>query len=130
MKITPSKYAQALAEALAAVKDPKPAINNLLEILRRKKQFKLLPKILKSFEAQWLKRHGIVKMKITYPPKFKNSLAGMAVSLERALGKKIEMEAAASDTLVGGWRVQMEDMLVDASVEGRLGVLARRMGML
>ena len=125
MKITPQKYAQALAETLYDAKEPSAVIQRFLALLRRRKQFKLLPKILHAFEKEWNTRHGVIKMAVVYPAKFKDSVAHLGKSIEEKLGKKVEITAAPSDSLIGGFRVHIEDTLLDASIEGQLKALAQ-----
>lgn len=127
MKITPAKYAQALAQTLEGDSDPREIIKNLLILLQRKKQFRLLPKILAAFEQEWAKRRGVVKMDVTYPEKFEVSLAELEKNLAAKLGKPIDMRAKPSKTLLGGFRVRVEDTLIDASLESRLKALERRL---
>lgn len=127
MKITPRKYAQALAAALDGGSPPELAVKNLMLLLRKKKQFKLLSKVIQSFEELWARQRGIVKMAVIYPEKFEASLQKLAESLSAKLGKKIEMKATASKTLIGGFRVRTDDNLIDASVEGRLKAMAKRL---
>lgn len=127
MKISPRKYAQALAQTLEAAKDQKIIIANFLTLLQRKKQFRLLPKILHAFEQEWNRRRGIVKMSINYPAKFEASLAGFVQGLEQALQKKIHVIARPSSSLIGGFRIRTADMLIDASIEGRLAELSHKL---
>ncbi len=127
MKISLRKYAQALAQTLETAKDQKIIIANFLALLQRKKQFRLLPKILHAFEEEWNRRRGIVKMKIDYPAKFEASLAELVQALEQALQKKIHVVATPSSSLIGGFRIRTADVLIDASIEGRLAELARKL---
>ncbi|GEM_PF-3627762 len=127
MKITPRKYAQALAQTLEDSDDAVTIIHNFLKLLQRKKQFRLLPKILQAFEQEWAHRRGVVKMDVIYPEKFESSLAELEKNLSEKLGKKIEMRAKPSKTLIGGFRLKVEDSLIDASIEGRLKDLQRRL---
>lgn len=127
MKITPRKYAQALAQTLEDKDDTVSIINNFLKMLQRRKQFRLLPKILQAFEQEWANRRGVVRMEVTYPEKFESSLAELEKNLSEKLGKKIEMRAKPSKTLIGGFRLKVEDSLIDASIEGRLKDLERHL---
>jgi len=130
MKITPRKYAQALAQTLEEReehKDTKAIIRNLLALLRRRKQFRLLPKILQAFEEEWSHRRGIVRMRVTFPTRFAESLQELEANLQKRLGKSIDLHAKPSETLIGGFRIHMEDMLIDASIEARLNALSRRL---
>lgn len=127
MKVTPRKYAQALAQTLESAENSKEIIRNLLAILRRRKQFRLLPKILQAFEEEWSRRRGIVKMRVTYPERFEDSLSELEKNLRDKLGKHIEMHSISSKTLIGGFRLHYEDILIDASLESRLRALSRRL---
>lgn len=127
MKITARKYAQALVEILEEKKDPQVVIKNLLLVLRKRKQFRLLPKIIRAFEEQWLERRGIVKIEVTYPRKFPDSPKELENILSQKLGKTIDMNAIPSDSIIGGFRLLAADTLIDASVSGRLKALSRRL---
>lgn len=127
MKLTPRKYAEALVQALEAAKDPKSIFKNFLALLRRRKQFKFLPKILKAFESLWATRRGILKMKVSYPPRFQDSLPELEKNLSAKLGKEIEIEPKPEPSTLGGFRLQFEDILIDATMQARLRALARRL---
>lgn len=127
MKITHTKYAEALTEVLADGGDAKTAVNNLLLMLRKRKQFRLLPKILQSFEEQWAKKNGILKIEATYPVKLPGSVDELKTVLEHKLGKKVVMKNVPSATMIGGFRVLAGDTLIDASMEGRLKALERKL---
>lgn len=127
MKIPPKKYAKAFALALEKTKDPKTLVRNLLELLRRRKQMRLLPKILDAFEEEWNREHGVMKLRVAYPEKYKDSVRELENALSKKLGKKLQVETKSSGTLIGGFRLRLEDMLIDASIETRLKTLASRM---
>lgn len=127
MKISPRKYAQALAQMLESAADAKVIIRNFLIMLRRKKQFRILPKILQVFESEWNRQRGIVKMNIAYPEKFAESVEELKKKLGEKLGKQIDVYAKPSTSLIGGLCVQIEDTLIDASIEGKLRRLAAQL---
>lgn len=126
MKISPKKYAQALADTLQGESDPKIVIQNFLLLLQKKKQLRLLAKILTAFEAEWRNRRGEVKISVTYPPKFQESVAQLAHNLTSALGKSLEVESRPTEGLLGGFRVRIEDTEIDASLSTRLKNLEHR----
>ena len=103
MKITPRKYAQALAQTLEDTDDAVSIIRNFLTMLQRRKQFRLLPKILQAFEQEWAHRRGIVKVEVMYPEKFESSLAELEKNLSEKLGKKINTKAHDEYTI--GYRI-------------------------
>ncbi|MBI4994617.1 ATP synthase F1 subunit delta [Candidatus Peregrinibacteria bacterium] len=129
MKISSKKYAQALIAALENAGDPKPMIKNLLNLLRKKHQLKLLPKILQAFEEQWNQAHDIVKMEVSCPKKFESSLQVLEKSLEGAPpsgGKKLIFKPKIDDSLMGGFKIRSGDTLIDASLKTRLKKLEHR----
>lgn len=130
MKISSKKYAQALIAAFENADDPRPAIKNLLNLLRRKKQLKLLPKILQAFEELWNQTHGIVKMEVSCPQKFESSLQVLEKSMEGAPlsgGKKMIFKQKIDDSLIGGFCIRSGDTLIDASLKSRLKMLEQRL---
>lgn len=125
MKITPRKYAQALALMLDSAE--KTIIGNFLEVLRRRNRLKWLPKIMKAFEEEWLKRRGFSRIEIQYPPKFESSVQGLEHSLRQKFGDKLKIQTSAENDIIGGLRVKVDDTLIDASVETGLKRLAARL---
>lgn len=123
MKISPRKYAQALAQTLETAEDSVAIISNFLHILRRRKQFRMLPKILKAFEDEWAARRGVVKMTVSFPPRFKDSLNELTENLSAKLNRKIDVKFVPVESLIGGFRVQTGDTLIDGSIEGMLKIL-------
>lgn len=127
MKITPKKYGQLLASMLETADDVKKVAPKFLAMLRRRKQYKLLPKILKAFEREWLKLRGMAEVKITYPKKFESSLDELKKRLQEKLGGKLSFKSYPADELIGGVKIMMDDNLIDASVSGRLRALQNKL---
>lgn len=125
MKITPRKYAQALALMLDTAE--KTIIGNFIEVLRQRKQTKMLPKILRAFEEEWLKQRGIKKVDILYPKSFESSLPELEERLADIVGEKLKIRALPSSNLIGGFKIKIDDTLFNASVEGNLAALAKRL---
>ena len=126
MKIVPRKYALALMSAMEESADPA-VIQNFLKLLWRRRCFKLLPKIFKIFEEEWNKRTGIIKLNIWYPAKFEGALKEFRMNLEKSSAKKIEMNVSADSSLIGGYKIHCDDVLLDASVSGQLKRLKEKL---
>lgn len=126
MKITPKKYAQALAMMMDANAD-RTVIANFLKLLKQRRQLKLLPKIVSAFQQEWLKRKGITRIDIVYPEKFEESLREFEQQLHRMLGDKLHISASPSESLIGGMQCRIEDTLIDASIASNLKALAARL---
>ncbi|MFA6521122.1 MAG: F0F1 ATP synthase subunit delta [Candidatus Gracilibacteria bacterium] len=127
MKISPRKYAQALAAVLGSSQNAPAAAKNFLELLRRRKQLKLLPKIVQLLDDELSAERGIVKLEISFPPKFKDSLNDFKKNLSASLGKQLEIQEKPQENLIGGFRIKMGDTLIDASMKGRLQAFARHL---
>lgn len=125
MKITPRKYAKALAMMLDSVDTT--IIQNFLEVLRSRNQTKLLPKIMTVFDFEWRAQRGIVRVEVTYPEAFKDSLSDLEKVLSERFNGKVIMTAKPSSTLIGGFRLKLDDTVVDASIAGMLAELEKKL---
>ena len=122
MKITPKKYAKALAAMLETA--DKPMISNFLAMLRRRNHMRMLPKIIRHFEIEWLKQRGILAVDVTYPKKFAESLTALEKDLHHKMDGKVRITAHESDDLIGGFTLKIDDTLIDGSIQGKLKSLA------
>lgn len=120
MKITPSKFAKALADILEKAPNPKEAIKNFFAVLQRKKAMKLLQKILTSFEKEWADRRNIKRLFIRTPKKFEKDTENFIQEFEKKSGTKIEAKIIADDSLIGGMVIHTDDTLIDASMKHQL----------
>lgn len=125
MKILPSKYACALADALEETNNPSETIRHFLDLLRRRKAFKFLSKILHAFEKEWHRRKSITELDLYAPEKFAASASRVAEFLQKKSAQKVISRFHADDSLIGGVKVIYEDTLIDATVRHRLAILAR-----
>lgn len=124
MRISPKKYAQALAIMLDTAE--RAIIANFLAVLRSRRQLKYLPRIMRAFDGEWLKHRGIKKVEILYPDRFPDSLAGLEKNLKERLGDKLKISAVPASNLIGGFKVRIGDTLMDASVASQLKALERK----
>ncbi len=126
MKLTAKKYAQALAQVLAE-KDvqPKTVAKHFMDTLRRRHQMRLLPSILKHVESEWCKENGITQVTVEYAPKFKDALSVLETALHES--KKFLVQSTPKDDLLGGYRIKIDDVLIDASLKGRLTTLSQKL---
>ena len=125
MKITARKYAQALA-ALLDTGDTT-IIANFLHLLRKRNQMKMLPKILKSFEEEWLSQRGYTKIGISYPGKFEAQIKELEQHLHTKFGDKLSLKLCPSKTMLGGFKLKIDDTLLDATVEAQLRSLRKKL---
>lgn len=125
MKLTPKKYAQALAQVISEKDaDAKSVAKNFLDTLRRRRQTKLLPAILSQLERQWCEIQGITSIEVEYAPKFKDSLEVLQKALK---SEKVLIHATPKEELIGGYRIKIDDTLIDASLIGQLTQLSNKL---
>ena len=70
MKVSIKKYAEALADVLKDEKDKaeaKKKMQNLLRILTKRKQGKLIKQLPSTFKTIWLRQKGQLEIKATLP---------------------------------------------------------------
>ncbi len=128
MKISAQTYARALADALKDVPDPTAVIKSTLLVLQKRKQLKLLPKILAAFENEWNNRNYIVKMHVLYPKNFAQSVDAFVAACGQKVKKEIIVESRPSDELIGGFKVIIGETVLDGSVQGQLKALKSGLG--
>ena len=107
---------------LALVKDaPQKEIPNLInkfvDYIKEAHATSLLPRILKTFDALWNREFGIKKALITVA-KPMNKEEKREVT--RALGEEVELEEKVEPEIIGGIKIMIDDLLVDASLRRRL----------
>lgn len=124
MKISVAKYGYALVDVLERSKNPKEDIARFLRLLRRRKIFKLLPKILRAFEQEWLRRKAVFEIDISAPQKFEASVTRVSEVVAKKLEKTVITRFHPEDSLIGGVKIRFNDILIDASVKNRILSLA------
>lgn len=86
----------------------------LVAALTRRRQRKLLPKILRAVEQQWNERHGIVPVRLRTARPIDQSLLAELFGSATPVSTKIE------EYLLGGVVLERGDQLIDASVQSKL----------
>ena len=127
MGITISKYAEALALTLKDEKDNarvKEKMQNLLKLLVKRKQTRLIKRLEPEFRNIWLKTQGKLEVKVTLPsePSDKDK-ADLAKSLGDALGKEIIMSVGVDERVMGGMKLEFEDYVIDGTILKNLELL-------
>ena len=83
----------------------------------------LLPEIAQSFEDQYNEMHGITKAYITLAAEMNDELLDKIKNKISALGvdsTKIEINKTIDPSIIGGFILQVEDKLYDASIKTKL----------
>lgn len=105
------------------------ALRNFLLILAENKRLALLPEISTMFAFYRAELERTVNLKVTtafeMTPDEQHSLAE---ALSRKLERKVALETAVDRSLIGGVVINSGDLVIDASVRGKLSKMAKSLG--
>ena len=105
-----------------------PLALNLALLLAERGRFVVLPDVSTEYDALVRKSRGIVAATVTTPePLSQRELAAVKKRGEQLAGAHVELSTATDPTLLGGLRVRIGDLQIDASVSGRLERLRARL---
>ncbi len=102
---------------------------NFVKVLATNKRLLLLPEIAAAFER--LKRQQEATVDVTVETAFElnsDQEAKLAESLKAKLNCKINLHSEVNKALIGGVLVRAGDLVIDASVRGRLNKLVESLG--
>ncbi len=101
---------------------------NLALLVAERGRFAVLPDVSVEYDALVRKSRGIIAATVTTPtPLSKQELAAVKKRVEQLAGAHVELSTATDPTLLGGLRVRIGDLQIDASVSGRLERLRARL---
>jgi len=105
-----------------------PLALNLTLLLAERSRFAVLPDVSAEYDALVRKSRGIVAATVTTPaPLSEQELAAVKKRVEQLAGAHVELATATDPSLLGGLRVRIGDLQIDASVSGRLERLRARL---
>lgn len=129
MKIKPKQYAISLYEA---IKDAPPSkikiiAENFVKILVKNNALRMTPQIISYFQKYANKVEGIVDLKIktVEPLKIENLewLKKMVPALLKREIKKINIQQEIDPSLIGGFILEYDDLVFDASLKNKFNIL-------
>lgn len=117
---------RALAEAFEGRVDAV-SLHTLLLLVRRRRET-LLWALVKAYEglARQARNAERVIVQTARPLGF-DEMRAIVERLEGATGKKLEVTERVDPSLIGGLRILLSDVRIDASIAGRLDALAREL---
>jgi F-type H+-transporting ATPase subunit delta len=96
-------------------------VQNLVVLLARRKRLAVLPELVQQFVA--LKREAERKVEVELTSAVAlgaGQRSAIQQALEQRLGRTVELKEAVDASLIGGAVVRAGDLVIDASVRGRL----------
>lgn len=129
MKVSPKQYAQALLELAenAAKKEIPEIVDKFIKFLARERHTKFAKRILDALSQLILLREGRVKIFVDSAQTLNDLTRETILNF---LGKKqteVEFEEKVDPNLLGGVKIRLNDMLVDATLSGQLEKLRQRL---
>ena len=98
---------------------------NFVRLLIENGRLSALPDISTRFDALKAEAENTVKATLIMAADAESDVAArISASLEKKLGRKVELELEVNSELLGGAVVRAEDMVIDGSVKARLRKLA------
>jgi len=124
MKISAIQYAKTLNELTLNKTHTEidAAVSGLAELLKKKNQTKLLPKIIEKFNGIWNKNNGIVEAEIISREKLSNELRNKVSNYvsNKYKAKKVLINNIVNESIKGGIIIRVGDEVMDGSVDRQL----------
>ena len=134
MKISLKKYAEALVASLANEKDPKRVgekIMNLLKLLNKRKQTKLIKGLPEIFKKLWFQKQGKAEIIVTVPFETPTEeLDELSKLIGNALDKKVFITTKLDKEIIGGMKLEFDDYVVDATITRALKGLKQKFSLI
>lgn len=123
----PSVTAEAKAEAFIQVCEERlsEAGKNFVRLLAENKRLSLLPEISVLFEEFKAQQESTVQVVVETAFELSQEQKDALIkSLQAKLGRSVNMETVLDKSLLGGVVIRADDLVIDASVRGRIAKLA------
>jgi len=127
----PGLSEQRKAELFAdCFEEPLPeALRNFLLILAENKRLPLLPEVSALFSLYRADLERTVRLKVSTAFEMTEEQQQKLIeALSKKLERKVALETAVDQSLIGGVVVNTGDLVIDASVRGKLAKMARALG--
>ncbi len=99
---------------------------NFVKVVGQYGRFVLLPDISQRFAEERAAREGRNHVHVTSAFDLSEpQRTTIAAAMEKRLGSKVTLDCAVDDALIGGVVIRAGDLVIDASLRGRLGQLAQ-----
>ena len=118
---------QTLGAAVEKV-GPSEAFGRFVKLLLQYGRAGLLPEVAEVFTELIDEASGVLRGTVVSPAELDAARLGrIRGALERCTGRSVELETRTDPDLLAGFRVEVADVVLDASVRRQLGVLAASM---
>jgi len=104
-----------------AVSGAEPEFVNFLELLAEKHRMPVIFRIRDTFDDLWAEENRQLEVRLTSAVELDPEVINrVRAEIERQTDRKIELESSVDQGIIGGLVLQVGNMVVDASLRGRL----------
>jgi F-type H+-transporting ATPase subunit delta len=109
-----------------AIDGAEPELVNFLELLAEKHRMPALFRIRRRFDELWAKENKRLGVTVTSAVELDSSVVeSVGAEIERQTGQTIELNSEVDPSIIGGLKLQVGNMVLDASILNRLEKLRR-----
>ena len=109
------------------VEDADERFVNFLELLAERHRMPVLFRVRRSFDALWSEENKLLPVTVKSAVELDESLVkGIGERIQEQTGRKIELSSEVDEDVLGGLVLQVGNMVLDASVRGRLERLRKQ----
>jgi ATP synthase F1 delta subunit len=109
------------------VSDADERLVNFLELLAERHRMPVLFRMRHSFDAMWAEENKLLAVTVTSAVELDESLVkDIGERIQEQTGRRVELASAVDPDVLGGLRVQVGNMVLDATVRNRLERLRKQ----
>ncbi len=109
-----------------AITGAEPELSNFLELLAEKHRMPALFRIRRRFDELWAKENRRLEVTVTSAVELDASVVEqVGAEIEKQTGQTIELKGEVDPGIIGGLKLQVGNMVLDASILNRLEKLRR-----
>ena len=109
------------------VSDADERLLNFLELLAERHRMPVLFRIRRSFDAMWAEENKLLPVSVTSAVELDASIVEeIGKEIEQQTGQRVELSSSVDPDVLGGLRLQVGNMVLDATVRNRLEQLRKQ----
>ena len=109
------------------VSDADERLTNFLELLAERHRMPALFRIRRSFDAMWAEENKLLPVSVTSAVELDEGIVEeIGKEIEEQTGRRVELSASVDPDVLGGLRLQVGNMVLDATVRNRLEQLRKQ----
>lgn len=104
-----------------------PEFVNFLKLIAERHRLPALARIRTQYEALWAEHNKLLPVTVTSAVALpQETIEKIGTSVETQTGRKVELTGRVDDEIIGGLVLQVGNMVLDASIKGRLERLRKQ----